>query len=106
VNNNMLSINRIKYLRDELEAGQISMTELREIQEAFAEIPEEQLREPTDNALAGDMLDELEERVSPLEMSIYDYVLEEFGEEEAKDPKWDIGSLAKHIEDNFIVEEK
>src|ERR1700751_2697886 len=94
----LLSVNRIKYLREELEAECIDLEELSEIETAFAKIPDENLRDLRENALAGDMLDELEELVTPLEWAIYDYVVENFGESEANDPSWDIGSLANAIE--------
>ena len=53
---------RIKELRTELEAERISYDEVAEIEDAFAEIPDSELPEPRENAMAGDMLDELEVR--------------------------------------------
>lgn len=94
----LLSINRIKSLREALEAEDISTGELIEINEAFMQIPEEELPEPRENAMAEDQLNELEARVSPLEWSIYDFVVTNFGESEANDPSWDIGALANHLE--------
>jgi len=43
------------------------------------------------------MLDELEERISTVERTIYDWVCENFGEGEANDPSWDIAELAGAI---------
>lgn len=94
----LLSINRIKTLREELEAEAIDTAGLIEINEAFMQIPEEELPEPRENAMAEDQLNELEARVSPLEWSIYDFVVTNFGESEANDPSWDIGALANHLE--------
>jgi hypothetical protein len=53
---------RIDYLRGELEAERISMGELIEIQGEFEKIPEKDLPEPAENAMASDMLDEIEAR--------------------------------------------
>ena len=50
---------RIAYLRNELDAERISMGELQEIEAAFAELDPATLPEPAENAMAGDMLDEL-----------------------------------------------
>lgn len=102
----ILSVNRIKYLREELEAEEIDLEEISEIEEAFKKIPPHKLRDLPENALASDMLDELEEFVTPLEWAIYDYVVQNFGEDEANDPSWDIGFLANAIENKFIVREK
>ncbi len=49
----------------------------------------------------NDMLDELEEYVTPLEWAIYDHVLQGFGDNEANDPSWDIGDLANKLERDF-----
>lgn len=54
---------RIDYLREELEAGHIDLVELAEIEEAFALIPDNELRDERENATAEDMLDELEDRL-------------------------------------------
>ena len=58
---------RIKELRAELEAERINSGELAEIEGAFSEIPDSELPEPRENAMAGDMLDELE-RFSPAQL--------------------------------------
>lgn len=102
----LLSVNRIKYLREELEAEEISTEELLEIEEAFKLIPDEKLRDLRENAMATDMLDELEELVSPLEWAIYDHIVEVFGESEANNPSWDIGDLANAIEREFILKKR
>lgn len=52
---------RIQYLRGELEAERIDMAELAEIEEAFADLDPETLRDLPENAMASDMLDELED---------------------------------------------
>lgn len=96
-----MEIGRIKYLREELEAERIDLEELSEIETAFAEIPDEELRDLRENALAGDMLDELEARVPAIAWIIYDYVSEHYGDNEADDPSWAINPLAQHIQDEL-----
>lgn len=56
-----MDIGRSKYLRGELEAESISLSELAEIEEAFAAIPDENLRDLRENAMAEDMLDEIDD---------------------------------------------
>ena len=102
----IMSLNRINYLRDEIEGENISWGELAEINDAFLEIPEEELPEPRENAMASDQLDELELRVTPFEREMYEYIKEHFGESEAKDPCYDLGSLANHLEGKFDIKEK
>ncbi|HUG50145.1 MAG TPA: hypothetical protein VLZ78_04025 [Terrimesophilobacter sp.] len=53
-------LSRIKFLRGELEAEQISMGELAEIESAFEDVPDSFLSDVRENATASDMLDELE----------------------------------------------
>lgn len=55
-----MKASRIKELRDELEAERIDLSELSEIETAFAELPDDFLRDERENAMAGDQLDELE----------------------------------------------
>jgi hypothetical protein len=55
---------RIKELRAELEAERIDLVELAEIEAAFAEIPDSELHDLRENAMASDMLDELEEQLA------------------------------------------
>ena len=93
----MLPAHRIKYLREELEAERISQSELIEIEEAFDKIPDDELRDLRANALASDMLDELESQVSTLEWMIFDFVVENYPDE-VNNPSWDIEKLAKHLE--------
>lgn len=95
-----MSLSRIKYLRECLDYGNIDLMEISEIEEAFEELGTKKFeyRDNPDEALAGDMLDELETVISPLERRIYDYVAEHYGENEANDPSWDIQSLANHLE--------
>lgn len=102
----LLSVNRIKYLREELEAECIDLEELSEIETAFEKVPDENLRDLRENAMASDMLDELEEFVTPLEWAIYDHIVENFGESEANNPSWDIGDLANKLESKFEFKEK
>lgn len=54
---------RINQLREELENESISYSELIEIEEAFRQIPDKDLPEPRENAMAVDMLNELEQRL-------------------------------------------
>lgn len=93
-----MDIARIKYLRAELDNECIDLVELSEIEEAFNLIPDDELRDLRENAVASDMLDELEDRLSPTEHTIYEYVSENYGESEANDPSWAIGSLAKQLD--------
>lgn len=58
---------RIAELRAELEAGTISYGEAGEIQEAFAELPRDALRDDPDSATLADMLDEIEAQAVPLD---------------------------------------
>lgn len=51
---------RMKYLREEVEAGRASYSELIEIDYHFNLIPVSQLCDDPENATAGDMLDEIE----------------------------------------------
>lgn len=53
---------RLEYLRHELENETIDLFELEEISQAFAELPVESLADRPENAMASDMLDELEGR--------------------------------------------
>lgn len=92
-----MDISRIKYLRGELESEQISYSELSEIETAFAEIPDGELRDVRENAMAGDMLDELESRVSLVEKTLYDFVYDNFGESEANDPSYSISQMAEAV---------
>ncbi len=59
----LMPINRIKYLRQELENERIDLTELAEIESAFCLIPDSELRDLRENATVSDMLDELEDNV-------------------------------------------
>lgn len=55
-----MKTSRIKELRKELEAERIDLSELSEIETAFAELPDEFLRDERENAMAADQLNELE----------------------------------------------
>ncbi len=50
---------RIKELRAELVAERIDLMELMEIEDAFAELPDSELRDLRENATADDMLAEI-----------------------------------------------
>jgi len=54
---------RVAELRHELEMERISMGELIEIQGEFETIDPDTLPEPAENAMAGDMLNEIESRL-------------------------------------------
>jgi hypothetical protein len=54
---------RLQYLRQELEAERIDLVELAEIDEEFSKIPDSELRDLRENAMASDMLDEIEARL-------------------------------------------
>lgn len=103
-----MSLSRIITLREALEEGCIDLMELSEIDEAFKELVASgfELRDLPENAMAADQLDELEEAVNPLERAVYDYIAEHFGESEANDPAYDLGSLCNFIESEFEVKEK
>lgn len=51
----------IKKLRKKLDNANISYGEIADIKSAFAEIPDEKLRDLRENAMASDMLDEIED---------------------------------------------
>lgn len=96
-----MQLNRIKELREAVESESLSYSEIEEIERAFNEIPDDELSDLRENATADDMLNELESRVSELEWIIYDYVIETYGEEEAKDPTWDIKKLAEYVNEQM-----
>ena len=92
-----MELTRIIYLKGELENECIATNEISEIEEAFAKVPDDYLSDERENAMASDMLDVLESRVSTVEREIYDWVFENFGESEANDPSWSIGALSDMI---------
>ena len=96
-----MDISRIKLLRKCLDNEDISTAELSEIEEAFNEIPDDELRDERENALACDMLDEIEARLPELQTIIYDYILENYGESEANDPCYAIGPMVDYINESF-----
>ena len=98
-----MNLSRIQYLRGELEAEEISLDELLEIEAAFATIPDDELPEPRENAMASDMLNELENRITTVEKTIYSFVVRNFGESEANDPSWDISALADEINNIQVI---
>ena len=98
-----MNISRLHYLRGELEAEEISIEEISEIEAAFAEVPDVELTDLRENAMASDMLDVLEGRVSTVEKTIYNWVKRNFGESEANDPSWDISALANEINNIQVI---
>ena len=56
-----------------------------------------------ENAMASDMLDVLEGRVSTVEKTIYNWVKRNFGESEANNPSWDISALADEINNIPVI---
>lgn len=103
-----MSLARIKQLREALEEENIDLSELSEIDEAFKELVASgfELRDEPENAMAADQLDELEEAVSPLEVALFEYISENYGENEALDPCYNMGEIVNFIEDKFEVKEK
>lgn len=103
-----MSLARIKTLRETLDEENIDLMELSEIDEAFKELVASgfELRDLPENAMASDQLDELEEAVGPLEVAIFDYILENYGESEALDPCYNMGEIVNFIESKFEVKEK
>ena len=103
-----MSLARIRTLREALEEENIDMSELAEIDAAFKELVDSgfELRDEPENALATDQLDELEEAVSPLERELFDYISENYGENEAMDPCYNMGGMVNFIESKFEVKEK
>lgn len=102
-----MEIGRIKYLREELEAERLDLMEIEEIRAAYHELcsTSRVLMDDPDNALADNMLDELESAVPEIAWIIYDYVSEHFGVSEADDPSWAINPLAAHIESKLSKKE-
>lgn len=58
----------IKKLRKKLDNESLSYDDIVDIESAFAEIPDEQLRDLRENAMASDMLDEIEQQNSSDEL--------------------------------------
>lgn len=91
-----MQLGRIHQLRNALESEEISYSELAEITEAFDSLLESGV-DFDEIELASDMLDALEDHVTTVEKVIYNWVVENFDENEANDPSWDIASLANEI---------
>lgn len=72
---------RIAYLRQELADECIDMFELQEIQNAFDELDPATLRDLPENAMASDMLDELEDALGPhhpmATLTVEDFITED-----------------------------
>ena len=103
-----MSLARIRTLREALEEENIDLSGLSEIDEAFKELVASgfELRDEPENAMAADQLDELEEAVSPLERELFDYISENYGENEAMDPCYNMGEICNFIESKFEVKER
>lgn len=99
---------KIKYLQKELHKEQIDTLELTYVQMAFDDLVAEGavLRDLPENAMAQDMLDELEDHASVIEKVIYNWVKDNFGEAEAQDPSWSTKALAEAINNVQIVKGK
>ena len=93
-----MELSRIEELRKDLANEYVSVGDIAEVQAAFDEIDPTTLRDLPENATMGDQLDELEERVGIVEKTIYNWVLQNFGQSEALDPSWNIKALAEEIE--------
>lgn len=93
-----MEIGQIKHLREAAEEENLDLEEISEIEEAFAKLPDSQLQDARENATVTDMLNELEADIPEMAWIIYDYVCENFGDNEADDPSWYITPLARHIE--------
>ena len=98
-----MNISRLHYLRGELEAEEISLEEISEIEAAFAEVPDVELTDLRENAMASDMLNELENRITTVEKTIYRFVARNFGVSEANYPSWDISALADEINNIQVI---
>lgn len=96
-----MDISRVKQLRACLDDEYISTEELLEIEEEFNKIPDSELRDERENAMACDMLDEIESRLPRLQTIIYDYIFENYGESEANDPSYAIGPMADYINEQL-----
>lgn len=96
-----MDISRIKVLRECLDDEYISTEELSEIEEEFNQIPDCELRDERENALASDMLDEIEARLPKLQTIIYNYIVENYGQSEADDPCYAIGPMVAHINEQL-----
>lgn len=100
-----MDLPRIKQLREALEDENIDLSEIAEIEAAYKALCDSgfETADDPENAMASDMLDELETVITPIERSIYDYVVENYGESEANDPSWAIGLLAAHLNEEFDI---
>jgi hypothetical protein len=87
-------------MREDLEAENIDLEDLSLIDEAFQELVDAgvELRDLPENAMAVDKLDEIEDHLPETAWIIYDYVCQNFGDNEADDPSWYITPLAFAIE--------
>lgn len=103
-----MSLARIRELRESLEAESIDLVELSEIQEAYHHWANQSttLSEDPDNAMAADMLNELEADCPDLEFELFDYIKENYGESEALDPCYNMGEMVAFILEKFNVERK
>ena len=77
-----MNLNRVHELRAELEAERIDLSELSEIEMAFAEVPDHALRDLRENAMAGDQLDEIEDWLHFSAVLAKNYIAEELASDE------------------------
>jgi hypothetical protein len=100
-----MDLGRIKDYLERIDDEDLSIGELAEIDEAFRALVASgvELRDDPDNALAKDQLEELEEHAPLIEKEIYRWVVQNFGESEARDPSWSTRSLADHLNQMPVI---
>lgn len=100
-----MDLGRIYTLQEMLRDEEISLGEISEIQEAFDALVASgvKLNDLPENATAGDMLDELQNNVTPVEVVIYNWVAQNFGESEANEPSWSTFALAAEINKMQVI---
>lgn len=77
-----MNLQRLHELRVELEEERLSYGEIAEIETAFTEVPDHALRDLRDNAMASDMLDEIEEWLHFSAILAKNYIAEELASDE------------------------
>lgn len=100
-----MQLGEIYTLMERLRNGEISQGELLEIDEAFDELVARgvELRDLPENATAKDKLEELEAHAPKVEVAIYQWVVDHFGESEANDPSWNTALLAQAINSMNVI---
>lgn len=81
------------------------LLEIAAIDAAFQELVERgvELRDLPENASVWDQIEELIDNVTPMEKYLYEYILENFGESEARDPSYSTYELAKYLNNLPII---